>query len=152
MKSAGIDMVHVPYHGAVPAFTDVLAGRVQMYIGALVTPLPQIRAGTLKALAVMQAKRSPLIPNVPSIVEAGYPDLVFSAYYGILAPAGTPRPIIDKLAAGFKEALQTPEVKKLMDDSAEEGVGMGPDEFAAFLKKDIERWRKAVEIAGVKPM
>ena len=151
-KAAGIRIMHVPYRGAVPAFTDVLAGRVQMYIGALATPLPQIQAGNLKSLAVMQGKRSPLVPDVPSIVEAGYPDLAFSAYYGLLAPKGTPRPVLDKLAAGIKAALDTPEMKKLMYESADEAVGAGPDEFAAFLKKDIERWRQAVDIAGVEPM
>jgi tripartite-type tricarboxylate transporter receptor subunit TctC len=149
--SAGINMVHVPYRGAVAALTDVMGGRVHMYIGALATPYPNIVAGRLKALAVMQEKRSPLLPNVPSIVEAGYPDLAFSAYYGILAPRGTPRPIVDKLAAAIGQALKTPEIKKTMYDLADEAVGAGPDEFAAFLPKDIARWRKAVEIAGIKP-
>jgi len=150
-KSAGINIVHVPYRGAVPAFTDVMAGRVQMYIGALATPYPQIEAGKLKALAVMQKKRSPLIPNVPSIVEAGYPDLDFGAYYGILAPGGTPRPIVEKLAKEIREILKTPELQKIMTDLADEAVGDGPDEFAAFLRKDIEKWRKAVALAGIQP-
>lgn len=147
--SAGVDIQHVPYRGAVPAITDVVAGRVNMYFGALATPLPQIEAGKLRALAVMQNHRSPLLPNVPSIVEAGYPDLDFGAYYGIFAPAGTPQAILNMLAAGIKEALDTPEVKKTLDTLATEAVGAGPDQFAAFLQTDIERWRKAVQTARV---
>lgn len=147
--SAGVDIQHVPYRGAVPAITDVVAGRVNMYFGALATPLPQIEAGKLRALAVMQNHRSPLLPNVPSIVEAGYPDLDFGAYYGIFAPAGTPQAILNMLAAGIKEALDTPEVKKTLDTLATEAVGAGPDQFAAFLQTDIERWRKAVQAARV---
>jgi tripartite-type tricarboxylate transporter receptor subunit TctC len=148
-KSAGVDIQHVPYRGAVPAITDVVAGRINMYFGALATPLPQIETGKLRALAVMQNHRSPLLPNVPSIVEAGYPDLDFGAYYGIFAPAGTPKAVLEKLAAGIKEALSTPEVKKTLDMLATEAVGEGPDQFAAFLQKDIERWRKVVQAAGV---
>lgn len=151
-KAAGIDMVHIPYRGAIPAFTDVLAGRALLYMGALSTPLPQIQAGKLKALAVMQDKRSPLLPDVPSIAEAGYPDLAFSAYYGILAPGQTPRPILQKIAADMKEALSSPDVQKLLHDSADEPSGLDPDQFAAFLKKDVERWRSAVAVAGVQAM
>ena len=148
-KSAGVDIQHVPYRGAVPAITDVVAGRMNMYFGALATPLTQIETGKLRALAVMQNHRSPLLPNVPSIVEAGYPDLDFGAYYGIFAPAGTPKAIVEKLAAGIKEALDSPEVKKTLDTLATEAVGAGSDQFAAFLQTDIERWRRAVQAAGV---
>jgi tripartite-type tricarboxylate transporter receptor subunit TctC len=122
-KAAGVDIQHVPYRGAVPAITDVTAGRMSMYFGALATPLPQIETGRLRALAVMQNHRSPLLPNVPSIVEAGYPDLDFGAYYGVFAPAGTPKAVLEKLAAGIKEALGTPEVKKTLDMLATEAVG-----------------------------
>ena len=148
-KNAGVNIQHVPYRGAVPAITDVMAGRMNMYFGALATPLPQIETGKLRALAVLQNHRSPLLPNVPSISEAGYPDLEFAAYYGLFAPAGTPRAVIDKLAAGVKEALGTPEVKKALDQLATEAIGDGPEQFAAFLQKDIERWRKAVQSAGL---
>lgn len=150
-KTAGIDILHVPYRGAVPAFTDVMGGRAHMYMGALATPLPQIMDGKLKAIAVMQKTRSELIPNVQSIVEAGYPDMDFNAYYGLLAPQGTPRPVLDKLVAAIRETFKAPEIQKIMHDLACEAVGAGPDEFAAFLKKDVERWQKAVEIAGVPP-
>ena len=151
-KATGTDIRQVPYRGSVPAFTDVMAGRVDMYIGALATPLPQIQAGTLKALAVMQSRRSPLIPDVPSIVELGYPDLDFAAYYGLLAPAGTPKPVLDKFVAAVQEALQSPELKTTMDQLGNEIVGDGPDKFEAFLKKSMETWRRGFEFTGMKPM
>ncbi len=111
-KTAGIDILHVPYRGAVPAFTDVMGGRAHMYMGALATPLPQIMDGKLKAIAVMQKTRSELIPNVQSIVEAGYPDMDFNAYYGLLAPQGTPRPVLDKLVAAIRETFKAPRDSK----------------------------------------
>jgi tripartite-type tricarboxylate transporter receptor subunit TctC len=150
-KSAtGIESVHVPYRGAVPAVTDLIAGRVQMYVGAISTPLPYIKEGKLRALAVMQPTRSPLLPDVPTINEAGYRDLDFFAYYGIFAPAGTPKPIIAKLADGIKESLASPDVRKTLENLGCEASGLGPDEFATFLKRDIETWNKAAVSAGVK--
>jgi tripartite-type tricarboxylate transporter receptor subunit TctC len=99
----------------------------------------------------MQKKRSPMLPDVQSSTEAGYPDLDFNAYYGLFAPAGTPRPVLHKLADAISEALRTPELQKLLFDLACENVGAGPDEFAAFLKKDFERYQTAAEAAGITP-
>jgi tripartite-type tricarboxylate transporter receptor subunit TctC len=151
-KSTGTDIQHVPYRGAVPAFTDVIAGRVNMYIGALATPLAQIQAGKLKALAVMQSRRSPLIPEVPSIVEFGYPELDFAAYYGLLAPAGIPKPVLEKFVSAVQEALQTLELKTTMDQLGNEIVGAGPDEFKAFLKTSMQTWRRGFEFTGIRPI
>jgi len=142
----------VPYRGSVAAFTDVMAGRVDMYVGALATPLPFIQKGKLRAIAVMQAHRSPLVPEVPSIVEEGYPDLDFAAYYGVLAPAGVPKPLLDKFVAAVQEALKTPEMKTMMDQLGNEIVGDGPEKFSAFLEKSMETWRRGVESAGSSPM
>lgn len=150
-KNAAIDLLHVPYRGAVPAVMEVMAGRADAYTGTLATPLPYILEGKIKALAVLQKERSPLVPDVPTIVEAGYPDLDLQAYYGLFAPKGTPRPIIDKLADGVRRALASPKVQVVLRNMAAEPVGMGPDEFAAFLRADIARWRKAVELAGLTP-
>ena len=147
----GIKMMHVPYRGAVPALTDVVAGRVIMYIGALATTVPHIQSGKLVGLAVMQKNRAPLLPNVPSIAEAGYPDIDSGSYYGILAPAGTPPDIVNQLAAAIKETLSTPEVKRVMDNLGNDIVGGGPDQFKKFLEADIQKWKKAAEIAGIKP-
>lgn len=151
-KSTGTDIQHVPYRGAVPAFTDVIAGRVNMYVGALGTPLPHIQAGKLKALAVMQAKRSSLVPDVPSIVELGFPDLDFAAYYGLLAPVGTPKAVLDKFVEAVQETLKTPELKKVMDDQGNEIVGDGPEKFEAFLKKSMDTWRRGFESTGLQPI
>jgi tripartite-type tricarboxylate transporter receptor subunit TctC len=151
-KITGTDIQHVPYRGAVPAFTDVMAGRVDMYVGALATPLPQIRAGQLKALAVMQSRRSPLVPDVPSIVELGYPSLDFAAYYGLFAPTGTPKPVVDKFVAAVQDALQSPELKTTMDELGNEIVGDGPEKFGAFLKTSMETWRRGFESTGIRPM
>ena len=151
-KSTGTDIQHIPYRGSVQAFTDVLAGRVNMYIGALATPLPQIQAGKLKCLAVMQTERSSLVPDVPSIVELGYPDLDFAAYYGLFAPVGIPRPVLDKFVAAVQEALQTPDLKKVMDELGNELVGDGPEKFEAFLNKSMQTWRRGFESTGLKPI
>jgi tripartite-type tricarboxylate transporter receptor subunit TctC len=151
-KATGTDIQQVPYRGSIPAFNDLLAGRVDMYVGALATPLPYIKTGTMKALAVMQAHRSPLVPDVPSIVELGYPELIFSAYYGLLLPAGTPKAVTDKLTSAVQDALKTPEIKNVMDQLGNEIVGAGPEEFKVFLQQSMETWRKGFESTGEKPM
>jgi tripartite-type tricarboxylate transporter receptor subunit TctC len=150
-KEAGVDITQVMYRGGIPAMTDLIAGRAQMYMGALATTLPQIKQGGLKVVAVMQKNRSPMMPEIESSSEAGYPSLDFSAYYGILAPAGTPRAAVQKMATAVNEALQTPELQRLLSDLGCEFIGAGPDEFSEFLKKDIARWQKAVEISGTTP-
>ena len=151
-KDAGVDIRQVTYRGSAPAMSDLISGRANMYMGALASTLPQVKAGTLKVVAVMQKQRAPAAPDVESSVEAGYPNLDFKAYYGLLAPAGTPRPVVDKLATAVREALQTPELQQLLRDLACNTVAAGPDEFAEFLKADFERWRKAAEVAGVGPV
>jgi tripartite-type tricarboxylate transporter receptor subunit TctC len=150
-NKTGTDIQQVFYRGSVPAFTDLVAGRVDMYIGALATPLPFIQEGTVKALAVMQKNRSSLVPNVPSIGELGHPELEFDAYYGLLAPAGVPQEIVEKIAAAAKEALATPEVKKTMEQLGNEIAGGGPQEFRTFLDRSFATWRKGMEVAGIKP-
>ncbi len=147
-KEAGVDITQVMYRGGIPAMTDLIAGRAQMYMGALATTLPQIKQGALKVVAVMQKKRSPMMPEIEFSSEAGYPALDFSAYYGLLAPAGTPRAAVEKVATAVNEALQTPELQRLLSDLGCEFIGAGPDEFSEFLRKDIARWEKAVEISG----
>jgi tripartite-type tricarboxylate transporter receptor subunit TctC len=147
-KEAGVDITRVMYRGGIPAMTDLIAGRAQMYMGALATTLPQIKQGALKVVAVMQKNRSPMMPEIESSSEAGYPALDFSAYYGLLAPAGTPRAAVEKVATAVNEALQTPELQRLLSDLGCEFIGAGPDEFSEFLRKDIARWEKAVEISG----
>jgi tripartite-type tricarboxylate transporter receptor subunit TctC len=151
-KATGTEIRQVPYRGSVPAFNDLLGGRVDMYVGALATPLPYVQAGKLKALAVMQQRRSPLIPDVPSIVELGYPELDFAAYYGLFARAGTSQPVVDKFVQAVQEALQSPEIQKTMAQLGNEVVGDGPEKFKSFLQKSIETWRHGFELTGAKPI
>ena len=151
-KATATDIRQVPYRGSVPAFTDLLANRVDMYIGALATPLPYVKDGKLKLLAVMQQHRSPFVPDIPSIAELGYPELDFAAYYGLLARTGTPKPVIDKFVSAVQEALQSPEVKEVMAKLGDEISGDGPEQFKAFLKKSMETWHRGFELTGVKPL
>lgn len=150
-KAADVHIRQIPYRGSVPAFTDLLAGRVDMYLGAIATPYPHVKDGKLKVVAVMQDHRSELVPDVPSIAELGYPDLDFAAYYGLLAPPNTPAPVVNKIAAAIQEIMKTPEMKKLMDELGDEAVGAGPEQFSDFLKKSMETWRRGAEFAGIKP-
>jgi tripartite-type tricarboxylate transporter receptor subunit TctC len=148
-KDAGVDILQVMYRGGIPAMTDLIAGRAQMYMGALATTLPQVKAGALRVIGVMQKNRSPMLPGVESSVEAGYPELDFNAYYGLLAPAGTPRPVVEKLATAISEVLQTPELQRLLQELGCEYVGAGPDDFSEFLRKDFLRWQQAVDVSGI---
>lgn len=150
-KAAGVSIRQIPYRGSVPAFTDLLAGRVDMYLGAIATPFPHVKDGKLKILAVMQDHRSELVPDVPSIAELGFPDLDFSAYYGLLAPPGTPEPVVNRIAAEIQEIMKTPEIKKIMVELGDEAVGAGPQQFSDFLKKSMESWRRGADFAGIKP-
>ncbi|MBN9051045.1 MAG: tripartite tricarboxylate transporter substrate binding protein [Rhizobiales bacterium] len=151
-KATGADILQIPYRGSIPAFTDLLAGRVDMYIGALATPLEQIKTGKLMAIAVMQQHRSALVPDVPSIAELGYPELDFAAYYGILAPSGVPKPVLDKFVSAVQDILKTPDLQKLMELQGNEAVGDGPEKFKTFLSKSTERWHRAFQMSGAAPM
>ena len=151
-KATGTEIRQIPYKGSIPAFADLLGGRVDMYFGALATPLPHIQAGKLKALAVMQQHRSPLIPDVPSIVELGYPELDFAAYYGLFARSDTPQPVIDKFVAAVQEALKSPDIQATMAKLGNEVVGDGPEKFKAFLQKSMETWRRGFELTGASPI
>lgn len=148
---AGIKLTHVAYRGAVPALTDVVAGRVNMFIGALASTVPLITSDKIVPLAVMQKQRSPMLPGVPSIAEGGYQNIDAGSYYGIFAPSQTPPEVIKKLAADFSEALLTPEVQRVMATLGNEVVGDGPEKFSAFLKTDFVKWKKAADVAGVEP-
>ncbi len=147
---AGIDLVHVPYKGAVAALTDVISGREQMYIGALVSTLPHIKAGRLRALAITGKQRSAVLPDLPTAAESGLPGYDVSAWYGLLAPAGTPRAIIDRLNREVRKALQAPDILQRLAADGSEPVGSSPEEFRAFIRDEIAKWGKAVKAAGAK--
>jgi tripartite-type tricarboxylate transporter receptor subunit TctC len=151
-KATDTEIRQIPYKGSIPAFADLLGGRVDMYVGALATPLPHIQAGKLKALAVMQQHRSLLVPDVPSIVELGYPELDFAAYYGLFAREGTPQSVIDKFVPAVQEALKSPDMQATMAQLGNEVVGDGPEKFKAFLQKSVETWRRGFELTGTNPI
>jgi tripartite-type tricarboxylate transporter receptor subunit TctC len=147
---AGIDMVHVPYKGTAPGVVDLLAGQVLVMAPNVLTALPHIKSGRLRALAVTSAKRSEALPEVPTVAEtlAGYDS---TQWYGVLAPTGTPREIVARLHDAIVRALRDPEVGKRLAADGAEAVGSSPEEFAAFIKSESEKWAKVAQAAGIKP-
>ena len=139
---AGLKMIHVPYRGTALAVADLLAGQVTMVFADPVSALPHMQAGTLRALAVSSKERSSVAPDVPTIAESGYPGFDAIAWHGILAPANTPPPIVAKLHDQIVAALNDPATKALLEAQAMATVGDTPQEFAAFIKKDIVVWKE----------
>jgi tripartite-type tricarboxylate transporter receptor subunit TctC len=146
---AGVKMVHVPYKGIAPALTDLLGGEVQLMFGTVVALVPHIQAGRLRALAVTGKKRSALLPNVPTLRESGLPEYEAGSWYGIMAPAGTPRPVIDQLHAEVVKALKQPEVAKRLAAEGAEVIGSTPEEFGAHLRSELARVGSVVRAAGI---
>ncbi len=147
---AGIDMVHVPYKGAVAAIADVMSGREQVYIGALASTVPHIKSGRLRALAITGARRSTVLPDLPTVIESGVPGYDVNSWYGLLAPAGTPRPIIDKVNGEVKKALRTNEIQERLAADGSVAVGSTPEEFAKFIRSEMSKWEKVVKAAHAK--
>ena len=150
LKAAtGIDVVHVPYKGLGPAFNDVLGGQVPMMFTGMSNAVPHLAAGRLRALAVAGGQRSPALPNVPTVAEAGVPGFYYAAWTGYLVPSGTPKEAIAKLHADIVRALALPDVRDRLSSLGFELIGSTPDEFAARLKTDIARLGKVVREAGI---
>lgn len=147
---AGIDIVYVPYKGAV-SVPDVIAGRVQLLMSGVPQALAHVQAGRLRALGVTTPKRSPVLPNVPTIAEAGVPGYQVTVWYGILAAGRTPQPVLDKLHAGFVQAIQSPEVRQQLAAMGLEAVGNPAAELAATIRTEIRQWSDVIKRAGVKP-
>lgn len=145
-----LDMAVVPYKGAAPAVNDVLGGQVNMTFEALLSTLPHAKAGKLKAIGVTTATRSTLLPNVPTIAEAGLPGYETNNWYGFLAPANTPKPIIDRLNREMVKILAMPDVKEKLAALGAEPVGSSPQQFAAAIKADVEKWKRIVTETGAK--
>ena len=146
-NKAGIKMTHVPYRGTSLAVADLISGQVQVVFADPVSALSQVKAGALIALAVTSKERSPVAPEVPTIAESGYPGFDALAWHGIMAPAGTPKPIIDRLNAAIVDALKDPQTKKLIEAQAMQIVGSTPQDFASFIKQDIVLWRGVAQEA-----
>jgi len=147
---AGLDIVHVPYKGSSGARTDVLGGQVQMMFDAITTMAPNVRAGKLKALGSTGKVRSPVLPEVPTVAEAGVPGYEAVIWLGIMAPLGTPKPIVERLNAEIRRIVNTPEVKEAWAKQGAAPMSMGTDEFAQYLREDIAKWANIVKISGAK--
>lgn len=146
---AGINIVHVPYKGAPPALADVVGGHVHMMFSLLPAVLQHIKAGRVKAIGVAAEKRDPSLPQVPTFSESGLPGFVSDSWYGILAPAGTPRDVVAKLNAEINRVLALPDVRERLDREGAVAVGDTPEHFAGQIRKDLAHWRKVAAEAGV---
>jgi tripartite-type tricarboxylate transporter receptor subunit TctC len=146
----GVKMVHVPYAGSPQAVTDLLAGRVQVFFSPASTVLQHVREGKLVALASTEAKRAAMAPDLPTMAEAGLPGFETGLWFGLVAPVGSPKEIIDKLARAGNEALKADEVGKALAPQGIDLVGGSPEEFARYLDGEMRRWATVAEAAGLK--
>jgi tripartite-type tricarboxylate transporter receptor subunit TctC len=151
MSSAGVKMTHIPYRSVPEAQQAVMTGQVAAFFDTPVTALPQIRAGTVTALGISTVARLTVAPDLPTIAEAGVPGYEVVGWNGVLAPANTPRPIIDKLNKAIAAALRTTELEKLLREQGIEPAGNSPEEFARIMHADIEKWIRVTRNAGIKP-
>ena len=147
---AGVDIVHVPHKGSDQARTAVLGGQVQMMFDAITTMAGQARAGKVRALGTTGKKRSSVMPDVPTIAEAGVPGYEATIWLGMMAPAGTPRPVLEKLNAAVNKIIASPEVKEAWAKQGAVPMGMSIDEFDKFLREEIVKWAKVVKVSGAK--
>ena len=146
----GIDMLHVPYKGSGPAHVDLMGGQIQIMFDNIFALMPHFKSGRLRALAVSSAKRHPLLPEVPSIAEAGVRDFETVAWFGFVGPAGMPREVVARLNAEIVKTLAIPELPQRLLDAGSEIIGNSPDAADRFLKSEIERWGAVVRAANVK--
>ena len=147
---AGLDIVHVPYKGSSGARTDILGGQVQMMFDAITTMAPNVRAGKLKALGTTGSTRSPVLAEVPTIAEAGVPGYEATIWLGIMAPAGTPKPVVEHLNAEIRKIVNGAEVKEAWAKQGAAPMNMSTDEFGHYLRDDVTKWAQVVKISGAK--
>jgi len=147
---AGVDLVHVPYKGSDGARTGILGGQVHMMIDAITTMAPNVRAGKLKAMGTTGKTRSTVLPDVPTIAEAGVPGYETGIWLGLMAPAGTPRPVLERLNAEVNKVLGSPEVRESWSKQGATPMGMGIDQFDKFLREDVTKWAGVVKATGMK--
>lgn len=148
--ATGVRMQHVPYKGAAPSFIDLIGGHVQLTFDSMSVAMPYVKSGRVRALAVTTAKRSPTVPDLPTIAESGVPGFDISTWYGVWAPAGTPKDIANKIAAEIANALNQPAVRERLADLGAEPVGNTPEEFAAYCQSELVKWSIIVRESGAK--
>jgi tripartite-type tricarboxylate transporter receptor subunit TctC len=147
--AAGIDVVHVPYKGVPEPLVDTITGRIHYFLSPLVPALPFLRDGRLLPLAVSTARRTPVLPDVPTIAET-LPGYEFQAWFGVFAPARTPRPIVEQISREIARVVDLPDIKKQFLVQGEEGKGSTPEQFTGFVRTEIEKYRKVVKMAGIR--
>jgi tripartite-type tricarboxylate transporter receptor subunit TctC len=149
-QQAGINLNHVPYKGTGPVLIAILGGEVQVMFGSAIVSTPQVKSGKLRALAVAGDRRAKALPYVPTVAESGFPGYEANSWNGIVAPAGTPRPIIDRLNAAMVKVLQIPEVRETMTADGAEPVYNTPEQFGAYIRACHAKWAKVIKSAGLK--
>jgi tripartite-type tricarboxylate transporter receptor subunit TctC len=147
---AGVDMMHVPYKGSAPAITDLIGGQVQLMFDNMPSAWPHAQSGKLRALAVTTTQRSASAPAVPTLAESGFPGFDVSSWFGLVAPAGTPPEIINKLNAVVQKAIQNPDMLKRYADLGAQAQATTPQQFTDFIKLEVETWRPVVKASGAK--
>jgi tripartite-type tricarboxylate transporter receptor subunit TctC len=145
---AGINVRHIPYKGGVAAATDLMANRVEMSFFTVSAALPFISNGRLKALALASARRSPLVPDLPTVSEAGLPGFEATTWFGVMVPRGTPPVVVDKLHSAFVAALNSPGVRERLSNQGFDVVGSSPTEFSKYVRSEIAKWAKVVKASG----
>jgi len=149
-QRAGIKLTHVPYPGSPQVITDLMAGRITMAFENAIAVVGQVSAGKIRALATAADKRPSALPNVPTVAEEGIPNFDVSLWFGVMAPAGTPRPVIDKIAAAAHVAMHKPDTVEALRNEGFEPFDLGPDEFAPYIRSEIARWTEVARGAGMK--
>jgi tripartite-type tricarboxylate transporter receptor subunit TctC len=150
-RQAGVDLVHIPYKGSGPGMNDLLGGRVLLTMDSLLQGLPHIKAGKLRALAVLGPKRSALLPNVPTMAEAGVRAYSLTNWFGLLAPAATPKEVLAKVHSDVVKVLADPELRKKIQDMGADVVGNSPEEFGAWMKAESAQWAEVIKAGNIKP-
>ena len=148
---AGVELTHVPYKGAGLGLNDLIAGRLQTVFATAPSVMGFVKSGRLRAIAVTSSKRSALMPELPTVAESGVPGYEASSWYGLLAPAKTPRPVVLRLNAEAKRALAVPEINERLIAQGVDPVGNSPEEFAAYVRTEIIKWAKVIKASGAKP-
>ena len=148
---AGVNIVRIPYKGSALAMLDLLGGQIDAMFDVIVTALPHVALGKLRALAVTGSQRSGVAPTLPTIAEAGVPGYEVSGWQGIVAPAGTPQDIVAKLNSAIRQALQSAEVKQTLISNGADIIGSSPEQFAAYVRSEMVKWSKLVADAGIRP-
>lgn len=149
-KTAGIDMTHVPYKGSAPAYTDLMSGQVQLLFNNIISTMPLVRGGKLKAIAVAGAARSPVAPEVPTIAESGLPGYEVTSWFGVVAPGKTPREVINKINREIVRILNMPDVRERLLTQGAEPVGNSPGEFGQMMRFEMKKWGDLIRSAGIR--